>query len=141
MQNATNVINFSPSFYLEESRFLSGKAYNSESSVFVVTTVKWPRAGGAGPTTPTLVGPKILLFMVIALYFQSSGRTNNCQIEVLFKWSDQSCTLSAALVMLYAFYFQGIGSNKHYLFITDVFVKYLFFAGLLYTEMDHRCLL
>ena len=53
-------------------------------------------AGGAGPTTPTLVGPKIFLFMVKALYFQSSGRTNNCQIEVLFKWSDQSCTPSTA---------------------------------------------
>ena len=28
--------------------------------------------------------------------FQSSGRTNNCLIELLFKWSDQSCTPSAA---------------------------------------------
>ena len=54
------------------------------------------RAGGAGPTSLTLVGPKIFIFMVKALYFQSSGRTNNCQIEVLFKWSDQSCTPSAA---------------------------------------------
>ena len=43
------------------------------------------RAGGAGPTTPTLVGPKILSFMVKALYFQSYGRTNNCQIEVHFQ--------------------------------------------------------
>ena len=42
-------------------------------------------AGGAGPTTPTLVGPKILSFMVKALYFQSYGRTNNCQIEVHFQ--------------------------------------------------------
>ena len=42
----------------------------------------------------TLVRPKILLFMVKALYFQSSGQTNKCQIEVLFKWSDQSCTPS-----------------------------------------------
>ena len=42
------------------------------------------RAGGAGPTTPTLVAPKIFLFMVKALYFQSSGQTSNCQIEVLF---------------------------------------------------------
>ena len=39
-----------------------------------------------------LVGPKILPFMVKTMYFQSSGRTKNCQIEVLFKWSDQSCT-------------------------------------------------
>ena len=54
------------------------------------------KAGGAGPTTPTLVEPKILSFMVKDLYFQSSGRTNNCHIEVLFKWSDQSCTPSAA---------------------------------------------
>ena len=55
------------------------------------------RAGGAGPTTPTLVGPKILLCMVNALYIQNYGRTNNSQIELLFKWSDQSCTPSAAL--------------------------------------------
>ena len=53
--------------------------------------------GRAGPTTPTLVVPKILLFMVKASYFQSSGQTKNCQIEVLFKWSDRSCTPSAAV--------------------------------------------
>ena len=53
------------------------------------------RAGDAGPTIPTLVGPKILLFMVSALYFQSCGRTNNYKIEVLFKWSDESCSPSA----------------------------------------------
>ena len=47
------------------------------------------RAGG-------VVGPKIVSFMVKALYFQSYGRTKNCRIEVLFKWSDQSCTPSAA---------------------------------------------
>ena len=35
------------------------------------------RASGAGPTTPTLVGPKILPFLIKALYFQSFGRTNN----------------------------------------------------------------
>ena len=34
--------------------------------------------------------------MVKALYFQSSGRTNDCQIKVLFKWLDQSCTPSVA---------------------------------------------
>ena len=62
-----------------------------------VTAYELPtRAGGAGPTTSTLVGPKILSFMVKALYFQGSGRTNNCRIEALFKWSDQSCTPSAA---------------------------------------------
>ena len=33
--------------------------------------------------------------MVKASYFQSSGQTKNCQIEVLFKWSDRSCTPSA----------------------------------------------
>ena len=48
--------------------------------------------GRASLTTLTLMGPKSLLFMVKALYFESSGRTNNCHIEVLFKWSDQSCT-------------------------------------------------
>ena len=53
-------------------------------------------AGGGGPTTPTLVGPKILLSWSNALYFQNYGRTNNYQIEFLFKWSDQSCTPSAA---------------------------------------------
>ena len=52
------------------------------------------RAGGTGPTTPTLVGPKILPFMVKALCFQSFGRTDNCQIDALFRWSDQSCTPS-----------------------------------------------
>ena len=35
---------------------------------------------------------------VKALNFQSSDRISNCQIEVLFKWSDQSCTASAAPV-------------------------------------------
>ena len=63
-------------------------------SVITVERAKH-RAGGAGPTTPTLVGPKILSFMVKALYFQSYGRTNNCQIQVLYKWSDQSSTPSA----------------------------------------------
>ena len=53
-------------------------------------------AGGASSTTPTLIGPKISSFMIKALYFQSSGQTNICQIEVLFKWSEQSCTPSAA---------------------------------------------
>ena len=52
--------------------------------------------GGAGPTTPTSVGPKILPFMVKALCFESFGRTNNCQTDALFRWSDQSCTPSAA---------------------------------------------
>ena len=43
------------------------------------------RAGGAGPTTSTLVGPKISSFMVKALYFQGSGQTSNCRIKALFK--------------------------------------------------------
>ena len=38
--------------------------------------------------------------MVKALYFQSSGWTNNCQIEVPFKWLDQSCTPSTAPVYM-----------------------------------------
>ena len=54
------------------------------------------RAGGAGPITPTLVGPKIFSFIVKALYFQSSGRIDDFRIEVLFKWSDQSHIPSAA---------------------------------------------
>ena len=58
------------------------------------------KAGGTGPTTPTLVGPKILSFMVKFSHFQSFGRTfgrtNKCQIEVFLKWSEQSCTPSAA---------------------------------------------
>ena len=41
---------------------------------------------------PTLVRPKTLSFIIKVLYFQSSGQTNNCQVEVLFKWLDQSCT-------------------------------------------------
>ena len=59
------------------------------------------RDGGAVPTTPTLVGPKMLSFMVEALYFQSFGWTNNnCQVEMVFRWLDQSCTASAAPVLL-----------------------------------------
>ena len=54
------------------------------------------RASGAGLITPTLVGPKILSFMVKGLYFQGSGWTNNCHIEVCFKWLDQSYTPSIA---------------------------------------------
>ena len=51
------------------------------------------RDGGTGPTTPILVGPKMLAFMIKALYFQSFGRTNNyCQVEMVFRWLDQSCT-------------------------------------------------
>ena len=65
------------------------------NDVAAIFTFLQHRAGGAGPTTPTLVGPKILSFMVKALYFQSSGQTNNCQIEVLYKWLDQSSTPSA----------------------------------------------
>ena len=61
------------------------------------------RAGETGPTTPTLVGPNILPFMVKALYFQSFGRTNNCQIDALIRWSDQSCTPSAASAIKFLF--------------------------------------
>ena len=50
------------------------------------------RAGGVWPTTPQ----KLLSSMVKALYFQNSGRPIIFEIEVLFKWSDQSCTPSAA---------------------------------------------
>ena len=39
----------------------------------------------------------MLSFMVKALYFQSSVWTNNCQVEMVFKWLGQSCTASAAL--------------------------------------------
>ena len=65
------------------------------------TTFKHLRAiwaGGAGPTTPTSVGLKILLFMVKALCFQSFGQINNCQTDALFRWSDQSWAPSAASV-------------------------------------------
>ena len=62
---------------------------------FYITSVQ-SRASRVDPTTLTLVGPKILLFMVNAVYFQNSGQTNNCQIEVLFKWLDQPCTPSPA---------------------------------------------
>ena len=56
------------------------------------------RAGRSGPTTLTLVGPKILLFPVKVLRFQDFGRTNNCLVEILLKWSDQYGTSSAAPV-------------------------------------------
>ena len=58
------------------------------------------RAGGAGPTIVTLVRPKILLFMVNALYFQSPGGTNDCQIEALFKWLDNLVVLSSPCVAM-----------------------------------------
>ena len=58
------------------------------------------RAGGTAPTTPTLVGPKILSFTVKALHFQTSRRSNNYQFEVLFKWSGQSCTPSAGFELI-----------------------------------------
>ena len=35
------------------------------------------RAGGAGPTTPTLVGPKVVPLMVKLLYFERLGWPNN----------------------------------------------------------------
>ena len=54
------------------------------------------KAGGSGPTTPTLVRPKILPFAVKVLYLQNFGRTNNCVVEVFLKWSDKSRTPSAA---------------------------------------------
>ena len=36
---------------------------------------------------------------VRVLHFKSFGWTNNCQVDVLLKWSDQSCTLSAVLAI------------------------------------------
>ena len=45
-----------------------------------------------------LVGPKVLLFMNKAMYFQSSGQTNNCQIEVLFSWTDLDHLLLPLLI-------------------------------------------
>ena len=62
------------------------------------------KAAGAGPTTPTLVRPKILSCKFKALNFQSYGQTNNCHIEILFEWSDQSCTPSTAPVACRASY-------------------------------------
>ena len=53
------------------------------------------RAGGAGPTTPTLVGPKISPLLVKFLHLESFGRTNNCYIKFLLRWSDQSYPPSA----------------------------------------------
>ena len=53
-------------------------------------------AGGSGPITPTLIGPKILPFVVKVLYSQNFGRTNNnCVVGAFLKWSDQSRTSSA----------------------------------------------
>ena len=73
------------------------------------------RASRVSPTTPTLVGPKILSFMVKALYFQSSGRTNNCQIEVIYKWSDQSSTPSTIPGRVTYFdWLKGVKRGMHY---------------------------
>ena len=66
----------------------------SLSSILMILS----KAGGIGPSTPTLVGPKILPFAVKVLYLQNFGRTNNCVVEVFLKWSDQSRTPSAAPV-------------------------------------------
>ena len=57
------------------------------------------RTDEAGPTTPALVGPKVLLFMVNALYFQSCGRTSNCQIEVLFNGRTNLVLLPPSLLI------------------------------------------
>ena len=56
------------------------------------------KAGGAGPTTPTLVGPKISPLLVKFLHLESFGWTNNCQVKVLLRWSDQSYPPSATPV-------------------------------------------
>ena len=56
------------------------------------------RAGGSGPTTPTLVGPKILTSAVKVLHFQNFGWSDNCLVEAFLKWSDHSRTPSAAPV-------------------------------------------
>ena len=42
----------------------------------------------------------MLSFIVKALYFQGFGQTNNCQVEMVFRRLDQSCTASAAPVLL-----------------------------------------
>ena len=39
-------------------------------------------------------------YKVKALHFQTSRRTNNYPFEVLFKWSGQSCTPSAAFELI-----------------------------------------
>ena len=69
---------------------------SSDYSLNICFSHRVPYTCTDGQSYPTLVGPNILSFMVKALYFQSSGRTNNCQTEVLFKWSDQSCIRSPA---------------------------------------------
>ena len=57
-------------------------------------------AGGTNPTTPILIERKILPFMVKVLKFSGFGRTNNCEVDILLKWSDQSSAASAAPVDL-----------------------------------------
>ena len=58
--------------------------------------------------------------MVKVLHSKSSGRTNNCQIEILFKRSDQSCTPSAALEAQLQLYDVSLGEylvNKYALWL------------------------
>ena len=56
---------------------------------------KRDKAGGAGPTTPTLVGPITSPLMVKFLHLESFGRTNNCQANSTRFFSDGRTSLSA----------------------------------------------
>ena len=108
IDSGTIAINWKKIFFLRKSNSVENmtehwlcvvqtwKGFSSTICAVTVRRTSICRAGGAGPTTPTLVGPKILPFMVKALYFQSFGRTNNCQIDALIRSSDQSFTPSAA---------------------------------------------
>ena len=55
------------------------------------------RAGEAGPTSPTLVRPKILLFT--PCIFRVLVGPIIVRLRVLFKWLHQSCTPSTAPVI------------------------------------------
>ena len=68
-----------PHFFHKNS-FLLKKIFDMYHTTTYITYP--PLAGRGNPTTSTMVGPKILQFMFEALHFESSGWTNNCQIEV-----------------------------------------------------------
>ena len=82
---------------------LIGKLQNDnpedDSNIHVIFSKKQQKYTYSGfPTTLTLVGPKILPFVVKVLYFQNFGRTNNCVVEVFLEWSDQPRSPSATHV-------------------------------------------
>ena len=84
-----------PSNYTQKLLFKSTVTSIPDLGLLHLQTAEIYRAGGSGPTTPTLVGQKFCNLPSEVLCFQNFGRTNNCLVKVFLKWSDQSSTSSA----------------------------------------------